>query len=53
LSTTNDGNLRIEKDGKVFIQYDMGNVSKLADNIQQLKLLPNGPRSWKINRYIK
>jgi hypothetical protein len=53
LSDTSEGTLRIDKNGAVFLQYEMGNTNKLANNIQQLQLLPNGPRSWKINHYMK
>jgi hypothetical protein len=52
LSDTTEGNLLINKDGSVSIQFQMGNALKIANNIQQAKLEPNGRRSWKINRYM-
>jgi hypothetical protein len=52
VSDTTEGNLLINKDGSVSIQFQMGNAMKIANNIQQAKLEPNGRRSWKINRYM-
>lgn len=53
LSSMLEGYLLINKDGSVHIQFDNNHTSKLANNLQQAKLEPNGPRRWKINRYMQ
>lgn len=52
VSDITDGNLLIDKDGSVHLQFPMGNAIKIANSIQQAKLEPNGRRSWKINRHL-
>ena len=52
VSNIDEGNLLIDKDGSVSIQFHMGNAMKIASNLQQAKLEPNGRRSWKINKYM-
>lgn len=56
VSNIEDGILRIEKDGSVSIQWDNNYTSKIAQNIQQANLIPDGVhfgrRSWKINRKL-
>jgi hypothetical protein len=52
LSSHDEGTLRINKDGSVLIQHEMGNATKIANSVQQAGLKPNGNRGWKIERMM-
>jgi hypothetical protein len=52
LADSMEGTLRINKDGSVHIQHEMGNATKIANSVQQAGLKPNGNKGWKIERNL-
>lgn len=52
VSDTTEGRIFIAKDGSIHIQHDNNMTSKIANNIQQANLKPNGNRSWKLDRHL-